>query len=367
MEIINNKEWAHLVQRYSWVCDMQGVPQDVRHHAEGDVAVHTRMVLEALMSLPEYRALDQGAQEVIWIAALLHDVEKRSTTFQEKDGSIVSPGHAKKGAMTARQILLTELDVPFAIREQIVGLVRYHGLPLWVMYKPDPLKALLEASLAVNTAWLCLLAKADILGRICADGAEMLERISFFEAYCREQECFGVPRSFGSDTARFRYFTTEDASPLYVPYEAPICEVTLLSGLPGMGKDFYIRRYCHDLPVVSLDGIRHIHKIRPDDKSATGWVAQHAKEQARVHLRARQDFVWNATNITRQMRSQLIALFADYGARVKVVYIEKPYKIWQAQNREREHAVPATVLNKLLLKLEVPVKSEAHEVVYCVG
>jgi hypothetical protein len=33
-------------------------------------------------------------------------------------------------------------------------------------------------------------------------------------------------------------------------------------------------------------------------------------------------FVWNATTITRQLRSQFIALFTAYGAQVKIVYLE---------------------------------------------
>ncbi len=365
--ILSNKDWNNLLQRYAWVRDMEGVPQDPRHHAEGDVATHTRMVLDALVGLPEYQGLNPHLQEVIWIAALLHDVEKRSTTFREEDGSIVSPGHAKKGALTTRHILMTGLPVPFATREAIVGLVRYHGLPLWVMHKPDPQKALLAVSLAVNTEWLAMLAKADVLGRICTDRTELLERIEFFEAYCKEQGCWGTAYAFASDAARFEYFHKEGGSPLYKPHEAAICEVTMLCGLPGMGKDFYFRQHCPDLPVVSLDAIRRAHKLKPDDKAATGWVVQQAKEAARVHLRAKQNFVWNATNITRQMRSQLIALFADYGARIKLVYVEKPFHTWRTQNAEREHVVPISVLNKLLNKLEVPTADEAHEVVYWVA
>ena len=40
--------------------------------------------------------------------------------------------------------------------------------------------------------------------------------------------------------------------------------------------------------------------------------AQVAKEQARKYLRAKQSFIWNATNLTEQMRSKLISLFEDY-------------------------------------------------------
>jgi predicted kinase len=364
MQLIDNKAWDSLLRSYSWARDMEGVSQDPVYHAEGDVATHTWMVLEALVALPEYKALNRQIQEVVWMAALLHDVEKRSTTFVDEEGRIVSPGHAKKGALSTRLILLTEFEVPFATREAIVALVRYHGLPLWVMHKPDPQKALLEASLSVNTEWLAMLAKADVLGRISEDQQELLDRVGFFEAYCREQNCWGQPFPFATGASRFEYFHKEGGSPLYVPFEDPRCTVTMLSGLPGMGKDFYAWEQLPDLPVVSLDAIRRVHKLKPDDRSATGWVAQQAKEAARVHLRAREDFVWNATNITRNMRSQLISLFADYGAHIRIVYIEKPYHAWRSQNADREYAVPPNVLSKLLAKLEVPTPAEAHEVIY---
>ena len=367
--IFPNKDWSALRLHHTWVRDMEGVPQDPRHHAEGDVATHTRAVLDALTALPGYRALHPQVQEVLWAAALLHDVEKRSTTFRDEAGSIVSPGHAKKGALTARRILMTELEgVPFATRETIAALVRYHGLPLWLFHKPDPQKAALEASLAVNTEWLAILARADALGRTCEDQSGLLERIDFFEAYCAEQDCWGQPYPFPSGTGRFEYFNKEGGSPLYVPYEAPICAVTLMSGLPGMGKDTYLQTQCPpDLPVVSLDNIRRAHRLRPDDASATGWVAQQAKEAARVHLRAKRDFAWNATNITRQMRAKLIGLFTDYGAQVRIVYVEQPYRTWRTRNADREYAVPAIVLDRMLNKLEVPALDEAHEVVYWVG
>jgi len=43
-------------------------------------------------------------------------------------------------------------------------------------------------------------------------------------------------------------------------------------------------------------------------------------------MRKKQNFVWNATNITAQLRGQLIDLFTSYGGRVKVVYVEVTYK-----------------------------------------
>ncbi|RYZ51381.1 MAG: HD domain-containing protein [Sphingobacteriales bacterium] len=367
MKWIKDKNWDALLRQYSWVADMEDVPQSPIHHAEGDVATHTRMVLDAMEQLSEYKALPEEDRELLWMAALMHDIEKRSTTFTDEHGDIVSPGHAKKGALTARQLLFTGFNLPFETREQIVNLVRYHGLPIWLMHKPDPQKALLEASLVVNTQWLYILAKADMLGRICGDLDDMLERIAFFEAYCSEQGCWGTPYPFANRLARFHYFQTDGNAPAYVPFDDTSCEVVVMSGLPGMGKDHYLATHAKGLPVISLDEIRRKHKLKPTDKSASGWVAQQAKEEARVFLRAGQSFAWNATNITRNMRSQLIALFAGYRARVRLVYVEQPYNTWLSQNAQREDAVPAPVLTRMLHKLEIPTPAEAHEVLYCTG
>jgi putative nucleotidyltransferase with HDIG domain len=359
-----NKDWNYLTQTFSWVADMHGVPQDAVHHAEGDVAAHTQMVLAALQDNAYFKALPTQQQEVLWAAALLHDVEKRSTTKTESDGSITSRGHAKRGEVTAREILFTEVETPFHLREHIAALVRYHGLPLWLFEKADPQKAVIEASLRTDMQLLSLLARADVEGRICKDTKELLERIDFFDAYCMEQDCWNGPKAFASGAARFHYSHKEDATPDYVPYDDTTCEVILLSALPGMGKDCYIQQHYKDYPVISLDDIRRKHKLKPEDRSANGWIAQQAKEMAKQYLRTGQSFVWNATNITRQMRSQLIDLFTTYKAKVTIVYIERPYSIWLKQNSNREHAVPALVLHRMLQKLEVPLMQEAHEVIW---
>lgn len=363
MEELLYKTWDELVIRYDWIADMEGVPQDPVHHAEGDVATHTQMVLKALTDLQAYQRLQDSEKAILWIAALLHDVEKRSTTYREDDGSIVSPGHAKKGALTARQIHFKQLDVPFETREQIVGLVRHHGLPLWLFHKPDPRKALLKASFEVNTKLVAILARADVLGRVCADKRDLLDRIDLFEAYCDEQECLGHPYSFQSDLSRFYYFHSESFSPGFIPFDNTICQVTLMSGLPGMGKDHYINQHLKDQPVISLDEIRRTNKLKPDDRSANGWIVQQAKEQARIYLRAKADFVWNATNISVQMRSQLIDLFTSYRARVRIVYVEQSYKQWRAQNRLREAVVPEHVMDRMMSKWEVPRPHEAHSII----
>ncbi|MDR0219518.1 MAG: AAA family ATPase [Enterobacteriaceae bacterium] len=362
-----DKTWRYLSETFPFIADMNGVQQDPVHHAEGDVAIHTQMVLAALEQLPEYQVLEREQQEILWTSALLHDVEKRSTTKLDWDGRIISPGHARKGELTTRQILFQQIVTPFAIREHIAALVRFHGLPLWLMEKPEPQKALLAASLRVDTYLLALLAKADVLGRKCHDELELLERIELFELYCHEQKCWRNSRQFSSPEARFHYFSTKSERSDYQPYDDYGSQVILLCGLPGMGKDHFIQQYYPDQHVISLDAIRREHQINPGDRNTTGWVVQQAKQQAREKLRNRQDFIWNATSLTGKIRQQLIKLFVSYNARVKIVYIEHDYQQWRRQNKNRQYVVPDKVLDRMLSQLEIPTPDEAHEVCYFIN
>jgi putative nucleotidyltransferase with HDIG domain len=365
--IHKHKSFLQLKEQYSWIQDMYGVPQSPIHHAEGDVATHTQMVLEALEQDNDFKQLQPQQQELLWAAALLHDVEKRSTTFTDEQGDVVSPGHAKKGALTARSILYKEIDTPFYVREQIVALVRYHGLPIWLFSKPNPQKALLQASLEIESMELLyLLAKADVLGRICSDQEGLLYNIDLFKAYCIEQQCWQHAFTFTDMFSKLKYFLKEDAAPTFQHFNDTKTEVIVLAGIAGSGKDFFIKKHYPQLPVVSLDDLRRKNNIKHGDTKGNGQVIQEAKELAKSYLRKQQPFIWNATNITLQMREQLIDLFLVYNAYVKIIYVEVPYATLLKQNSNRNYAIPNIAIEKMIDKLEVPRQWEAHEVQYFV-
>jgi predicted kinase len=360
--LTKNKSWEAL-QVFPWIRDMKDVPQSPVHHAEGNVDVHTQLVLEALVNLEEYMELCPQDQEIIWAAAILHDVEKRSCTKLDDDGNIVSPNHAKKGALTTRQILYREIETPFEIREMIVGLVRYHGLPIWIFEKQDPIKSAIQASLEVNTKLLTILAKADMLGRICEDVEDMLYRVDMFKELCIDQNCYGNPKDFPSNLGRFQYFQKTDQAPGFEPFDDTKTDVILLSGIAGSGKDFYLKKHYPRHKVVSLDDLRRANKIEHNDSKGNGRVIQEAKEMAKEFMRKQIPFVWNATNITRQMREQLIDLCTVYGAKITIVYLEVPYKKLGQQNFNRENPIPAIAVERMIDKLEIPQLWEVHELI----
>lgn len=351
-----------LKKRYSWVADMENTPQDSIHHAEGNVFIHTTMVLEALIKLPEFTSLNKNLQNVLLASALFHDVEKRSTT-KEEDGRIVSPGHAKRGEVTTRGILYRNFDISFSDREQITKLVRHHGLPLWIFDKINPQQSIVESSLISNNYLLEIIAKADAIGRTCTDVNELLYRIELFKEYAKEQQCYNSARKFPNSFSQFYFFEKENTALDSEYYNDCKRKVIVMSGIPGTGKDYFIEKN-YDLPIVSLDNIRRKHKIDPNDKYANGYVVQLGKEEARTYLRKDEPFIWNATNVTKQVRQQTLSLFRDYNAYVILNYLEVPYSVLKYQNENREYPVPSDILERFIDKLEMPSVIEAHEVNY---
>jgi hypothetical protein len=62
------------------------------------------------------------------------------------------------------------------------------------------------------------------------------------------------------------------------------------------------------------------------------------------------------------LRAQLIDLFAAYGARIRIVYVEAPYAELVRRNRARVRPVPEAVIERLDQRLAVPDLTEAHAV-----
>ena len=160
----------------------------------------------------------------MFLGSLFHDVEKRSTTRIE-DGRIVSPGHAKKGEVTTRNILYRDFDCNFSLREQICKVVRHHGLPLWIFDKQSPIKSIVDASLNSKNYFLYLIAKADILGRFCLDKEEMLYRIELFKEYANEYDLLYNSKEFFNEHTKSIFFEQDDPYIEYVPFENNFCSI----------------------------------------------------------------------------------------------------------------------------------------------
>lgn len=354
-----------------WVLGrMAGTPQDPQAHGEGDVLTHTRMTCAALEALPGWQALPPRQRQMVYLAALLHDAGKPGCTRLE-DGRWTSRGHSDAGARLARELLWDEYAMcgtPEAVefRECVCALVEHHALPLHLSGHAEPereatrLAALGELAHGFTLEGLALLAEADVRGRECEDAERMLRAVEQFRELAADAGCLTGPRAFESAHSRREYMAGRDVAPGCASGDAGWGPVVLMSGLPGTGKDEFIRRELAQLPIVSLDELRLRMGISPSEYQ--GPVVNAATELAREHLRARRPFVWNATNLTPWMRARQISLFERYGAAVRVIYLETTLDAQQRRNESREYVVPDGTIADMRRQTTLPTHAEAQDV-----
>ncbi len=169
-------DWQWIWPLWQHLGALDSCPQDPHYHGEGDVGTHTRMVVEALVSLRRWRDLSTWQRSCVFWAAVLHDIGKPMTTSFEENGRITSRGHSRVGARIARQ-LLWEAGAPFDWREQVCGLIACHQIPFWLIERKDCQRQAIKTSWKCQADLVCLHAEADAMGRICADQQSILDNV----------------------------------------------------------------------------------------------------------------------------------------------------------------------------------------------
>ena len=113
-------------------------PQDPEWHPEGDVWVHTLMVVDAAAAVVARGAWGLSGQEPLHVVlgALLHDLGKASTTARTiKDGRarVVSPRHEAAGEAPAHAVL-SRLAFGEDAESAVLAIVRWHLSPGSLFY-----------------------------------------------------------------------------------------------------------------------------------------------------------------------------------------------------------------------------------------
>jgi putative nucleotidyltransferase with HDIG domain len=351
--------------------ELAATPQSPTFHAEGDVWLHTRMALEALAASAAYTAASPAERDLLYAAVLFHDIGKPSTTRIEPDGAITSRGHSTRGERIAR-VALWRAGVPFAFREHLCALIRHHQMPFFTIDRPAAEAAAIVArmSFVTRNRWLAAVADADGRGRRCLDPADhrrIVDNVALYLELAAEHGALDTPRAFADPHTRAVWLAAPAGrAPLAPAYDDTTCEVVVTSGLPAAGKSTWLAAHRPELPVVSLDELRHQLDVDPEDPQAP--VVAAARELARGHLRAGRSFAWSATSLSKDLRGQVIELCRGYRARVHVVYVETPAAEHARRNRARPERsrVPAAAIDRMLSRWSVPTPDEAHAVSYVV-
>lgn len=172
---ILHKLWPELLA-------LSGCEQEYEWHPEGDVWVHTLMVVDQARQRIE--GLDHPRAVVMMLSALCHDMGKPATTRFE-DGRIRSKGHEEAGVAPASSFL-DRLNIHsiggYDVRREVLGIVAHHLKPSMFYKSPTPVSdgAFRRLSQKVDLELLARFAKADCHGRTgtfdCAAMDWFLER-----------------------------------------------------------------------------------------------------------------------------------------------------------------------------------------------
>jgi len=156
-----------LDQLFLEIAAMIGCPQDVEWHPEGDVFVHTMLVLDEARELIDH--LSRAEQITVMLAALCHDLGKPPTT-SILDGRIRSLGHDRAGLGPTEQVL-DRLNVHtmdgYDVRKQVLALVAEHLIPGHFYNDRHRVTdgAFRRLARRVDCRLLYIVARSDALGR----------------------------------------------------------------------------------------------------------------------------------------------------------------------------------------------------------
>ncbi len=166
------------------IASLIDVPQDPLWHPEGDVFVHTQLVIDRAREVID--ALPYPKKVTVMLAALAHDFGKPATTdFLE--GHWRSRGHEEAGVVPTTKFL-DRLNVhtidSYDVRSQVIALVRKHLKPGEFYKKRDEIGegAFRRLARRCEPDLLYRVAKADSLGR----NAQWVPREKWYDAEAQE-------------------------------------------------------------------------------------------------------------------------------------------------------------------------------------
>ncbi|MCM3903055.1 MAG: HD domain-containing protein [Pyrinomonadaceae bacterium] len=182
--LLHLRKLGALEQIFPEIKALIDVPQDPEWHPEGDVFVHTLLVVDRARELID--DLPYAKQVTVMLAALAHDFGKPATT-EFVDGRLRSRGHEEAGVAPTENFLnelnLYTLD-GYDVRAQVIALVREHLKPGEFYKRRDQVGdgAFRRLARKCEPDLLYRVARADSLGR----NADWVPREQWYGAEAQE-------------------------------------------------------------------------------------------------------------------------------------------------------------------------------------
>lgn len=168
------REWGVIAALHPELEALAQCPQDPIHHPEGNVWIHTLLVVEQAAGLARQHGVVAEERLILLLAALLHDIGKPATT--RRDGQrVTAHGHERAGVEPAAQ-WLAQFCFGENIDLAVLDCVAHHMRPaaltrqieageLSPSQQVNALRRLLRDLQKVNWPTFLLLCEADRRGR----------------------------------------------------------------------------------------------------------------------------------------------------------------------------------------------------------
>ena len=376
-----------LGKHIDWLHELKDTHQDPEWHAEGNVHIHTGMVLDELYQLLRGPAahISGWQRQALILGALLHDIAKPRRTKEVEIKGIIRvacPQHEAVGR-SYLAFKLMALELPFEVIWTVLGLVGEHHMPKQLVVKNQDRGVYLALSRRADPQLLYWLEVADMRGRICPDVNQQLGYLDEFKMFAEEYGIWDKPYTPDAleqqleqeSQAAKRYLTAyaiadmqsgaitmeEEVLAKHFAHKDRHPHLVVLVGPSGSGKSTHIQRHYKGYRCVSLDEIREeINGCRSSQKNP-GQVIHAAKERLKQHLRDKANIVWDATNLRSDFRKIICDFGRDYHALVTMVVFLQPESALARGNANRQFAIPSSVLEKQLHSFQFPLVDEAHE------
>ena len=352
-----------------YIEQMKRTEQNPRFHAEGNVYNHTLLVLEQFYKHADEFDLSEEEKEVLYWAAILHDVGKPKVT-KCVNGRWIARGHEAAGVPIARDILLGKPEITKVQRHRILNLVRWHHVPMRWGLMGTKYSAYKKLATQTDIRLLGIFAMFDVLGRICVNKSHVLEVIDHFNelivpriryefASHTELQGFFQNANYKKKNALWNAFKTDDIRLLEkVMYRTPekerepqtSCVITI--GPPKSGKTTYLEENYPDH--------QYFHFDRQNSSAPLTRQLSHIRKSLSNPYGEERKVAIDGMHLNVAQRKEVMEYVRDCGSMIHYVVFEKSLAEIHANNQNSAHPIGASQIQAAYDQLYFPHPWESH-------